>query len=58
MTEAERGKINAIFGQLRARGNCFDLMCDFFDRAESEGNTALMESSWNQLDKIHRGDSR
>lgn len=54
----DRERANELLPQLRRRSHCFDLMKDFFDRADRENNLAGMEAAYDAMVQIHRGVSR
>lgn len=38
--------------KLRQRNMCFDLICDFYDRAQAEGNSKNMEGAVIALERL------
>jgi hypothetical protein len=52
----ERAK--ELLAQLKRRGMCFDLMVEFFDRAQHEDNTDGMKNAYEAMTLIHKGDSK
>jgi hypothetical protein len=48
-------RVRELLAQIRRRNDCFDLMCELFDRAKREENERGMLDAYNAMTLINKG---